>query len=183
MKPHGQLIGVSESEIDIPEVPDEPDNTEDNDTDIADGTHLSDYIQSKTITIEGKEVYKATVVKQMYSSQPLSKDRLRRVQGLTRSSNQLDDTFVDNMVYVGDPVLIKPQTGNVYIANINTLTVAQKIAQLVSASLIGNDGSVILEVRELNLVSCEEAPEKLFWDGNFKTDTYETINAMYLCML
>ncbi len=39
---------------------------------------------SKTISIDGKQVYKASVLKHMFTSTALSKDRLKRVRGMTR---------------------------------------------------------------------------------------------------
>ena len=44
-------------------------------------------VASKTITIEGTEVYKASVIKQMFSTEGLSKDRLKRVRGMTRTDS------------------------------------------------------------------------------------------------
>ena len=62
------------------------------------------------IEIDGKHVYKATAVKSLFSANPLSKDRLRRVRGLSKFTDVGEDTpsdlSIDSSVMVGDPLLV-----------------------------------------------------------------------------
>ena len=112
------------------------------------------------MTVDGRQIYKATVVKQMYLNDPLSKDRLRRVQGLTYEvTNNREDMSVDNTFYIGDPVLVKPHAGDTYIANIANIKIAQKKVQSIAASLIGEDSTLVLDVKRVNTVA---SGDKLF---------------------
>ena len=177
MKPNGAFIGVSvtkenEEEFEV----EEPDETIE--IEAEEQANLCDYINSPAIDIDGRQIYKATVVKQMYLSDPLSKDRLRRVQGLTYEvTNNREDMSVDNTVYIGDPLLVKPHAGDTYIANIVNIKIAQKKVQSVAASLIGEDSTLVLDVKRVNIVA---SGDKLFWDGSFQSDTCEIVSGKYV---
>ena len=114
MEPNGAFIGVSAiNENEEASELEEPDETIE--IEAEDQANLCDCINSPAIDIDGKQIHKATVVKQMYLSDPLSKDQLRRVQGLTNGvTKNREDMSVDNTVYV----LVKPHAGDTYIANI-----------------------------------------------------------------
>ena len=75
-KPHGKVIGVGQRRLQMPS------STASTDDDIAPEVEVIDdeldnlnevLSSSKTITIDGKEVHKATVLKQLLSSEPVSK--------------------------------------------------------------------------------------------------------------
>ena len=144
---------------------------------------LADYIHSKTIEIDGKQVYKATIVKDMGSNAVLSKDRLRRVQGLTKDTGQgppeSSNDVVDNMLYVGDPVFIKPQSGDMYIGNIKEIKIANKVENVVCSSMLGQESTIALEVHKINLVANPNNPDRLHWDGT-RSDSSENLSGKYV---
>ena len=127
-KPKGKLIGVTETEPDDSVIDDNQqqrtenqtqadvviDSSADTDTDDELNVPFADLIgnldggSSSVIEVDGKNIYKASVVKMLFSSAKLSKDRLKRVQGLTagtpgRGANSYDDDV--NIVLIGDPLL------------------------------------------------------------------------------
>ena len=52
------------------------------------------------------KVYKITCLKTIFKSELLSKDRVRRIQGLSTYPDQADlSTACDNLLMVGDPIL------------------------------------------------------------------------------
>ena len=98
LKPFGgKKICLSEIEIDVSSAEDdEPQELIEMVSEVEDEVNIHDLadvipqtsqagVQHDTqIMIEGSYVYKATVIKNEFSDSPLSKDRLRRVQGLTK---------------------------------------------------------------------------------------------------
>ena len=60
------------------------------------------------IELDGTHVYKATIVKSLFSSNPMSKDRLRRVRGMTKFTGEQSeaDMSIESSIMVGDPLLI-----------------------------------------------------------------------------
>lgn len=61
------------------------------------------------IMVDGTYVYKATILKNAFSDSPLSRDRLRRVQGLTKfitQGNESNANAIEDAIMVGDPLII-----------------------------------------------------------------------------
>ena len=131
-----------------------------------DDIELSDIINPKTITIDNKEVYKSTVLKQFYSSEPLSKDRLKRVRGLTKLPGYADSVEgveqLDSLIYCGDPVVVKIQNRCV-IGNIVKIKLANKVEKKYHIDE-QNCPNLILDIHELNLKDHEN---KLLWGGKY----------------
>ena len=183
-KPHGKIIGVddkvselediSAAEIDTDNGSFDNENDRDEQTNIAEETptddlddiELSDIISPKTITIDNKEVYKSTVLKQIYSSEPLSKDRLKRVRGLSKTPGNADSVegleHLDSFIYCGDPVVAKIQNRCV-ISNIVKIKLANKIEKKYHIEE-QNCPNLILDIHELNLRDHEN---KLLWGGKY----------------
>ena len=68
-----------------------------------------------------KFVYKATMLKDIMKHQDsLSKYLLKHVQGLTRHQPVHTEQMIDNMVFIGDPIIIKCND-NVNVANISKI--------------------------------------------------------------
>ena len=108
--------------IGVTPIPDEPLTTVDesigNDdlgqvVDTEEANSIIDIISSNAkhdpqLEVEGNMIYKATYLKNCFSSNPLSKDRLRRVRGLSRfEENESDDTLDDQTLMIGDPILAR----------------------------------------------------------------------------
>ena len=51
-------------------------------------------------------MYKATIMKNLFSSNPFSKDRLRRMQGLSNFKTEETDVSIETAVMFGDPILV-----------------------------------------------------------------------------
>ena len=83
------------------------------------------------------------------------------------------------MLYIGDPVLIKPQSGDTYIGNIKGIKIANKVEKVVCASMLGQDSTIALEVQKINLVPNPNNPEKLHWDGSV-SDSSENLSGKYV---
>ena len=77
------------------------------------------YNSKKTITIDNKEVFKATVLKQIFSSAPLSKNRLKRVRGIDRNVNEDSHGALEDVMYIGGPVLVKKVNTSVKSYHLN----------------------------------------------------------------
>ena len=95
----------------------------------------------------------------------LSKDRLKRVQGLTRHQPVHTEQMMDIMVFLGDPIIIK-RNDNVNVANISKIYNGMSEVGDIGTDDITND-QVKLCVRILNL---KEVDSNLYWDGSFKSE-------------
>ena len=123
-KPFGKMIGVTEVEVDVSMDENVNSNVPDV-TEEEESVLLTDMIQNEkctTIEVDGKNIYKATVVNQLFSRNKLSKDRLRRVQGLSagapgESTQKIDD---NNLIFIGDPLVVYSEERSV-IANIQKI--------------------------------------------------------------
>ena len=66
-------------------------------------THM---IHDCQVDVDGSYVYKATAMKILFRSNPLSKDRLRRVRGMSKLNTEETDVSNETAVMVGDHVLV-----------------------------------------------------------------------------
>ena len=63
-------------------------------------------------------------------------------QGLTQDPTE---AYVDNLINIRGPVIIvKPQCGSVYVANIKTITLSQKKVKTAPAIVVGEDSTLLL---------------------------------------
>lgn len=91
-RPHGVVVGVTERTVDwsTPDEEEVVENLEDDvtekDTGDNDNVQLSEIIDNSKVFLEidGKVVYKSTILKQINKESPLSSDRLRRVRVLSK---------------------------------------------------------------------------------------------------
>ena len=78
--------------------------------------------KSDTIEIDGKNIHEASFIDLMFSSNGLSKDRLKCVQGLTSGSPGqsigLSDEQSQQTIFIGDLLLVhfdnKPNVANIH---------------------------------------------------------------------
>ena len=112
------------------------------------------------IDIDKELVYKASILKKLTASNPLSRDRLRRVQGLTTFHEQEAYTDLDDLISVGDPVIFNhndiTRVGNI----LEIFTGVEKLHFLPQEQL--QQPYIMLNVRVLKL---KEFDDCLFWDG------------------
>ena len=64
------------------------------------------------IQSDNKYVYKASVLRSLFSADKMWKDHLRRVQGMTRSNtvSATDDLRIDKLIMIGDPILVSTES-------------------------------------------------------------------------
>ena len=115
-RPYGRIVGVSERELDwsIPD-PEEPVVMETVDGNSEDDVELSEIIDSNAngevyLEIDGKNVYKSTILKQINKESPLSADRLRKVRGLSKFvGSEKAQTNLNDAISIGDPLIVEHQ--------------------------------------------------------------------------
>ena len=115
--------------------------------------------------IEGKKIYKTSCLKAISNKQQLSKDRLRRVQGMTRFPSEKEVGEDDSLLLlVGDPVLITHEKEGPVVVNIMTM---KKANQPIKCVDITNDysGLADVEMTVKRIECCLVDDEKLFWKG------------------
>ena len=80
------------------------------------------------IEVDSTFVCKASVLRSLFSGDRVSKDRLRHVQGMTSTIKGFgsDDLSIDNMIMVGDPILVTTERGELQIAMIMGMSQAGK---------------------------------------------------------
>ena len=120
LKPNGKRIGLSEEQDlsqDLPEeeLSDVCQQAEDGEEEESTSTIIIDMIPDRThdplIEFENFFIHKSTVVKNMFGAKALSRDRLRRVQGLSgKMSPKEENLDIETCLAIGDPILVKNQT-------------------------------------------------------------------------
>ena len=164
LRPKGTKVGLNPVEVDWSL--DDYDNGL-NVTDVEDETtedaSIADYIdQSGTekvdsqVEIDGKLMYKASIVCQLFHGEGASKDHLRRVQGLSRFAGASEsDTDLHDML-IGDPVVV-------YGTLIPKICIVQKIK---TAS----------KHQESSL---DEEGNRLIWTGKYKEASFKIPGAKF----
>ena len=180
-KPKGKLIGVNEVESDISIDQDEINDATDGRTadtectssnDESDEIPFSDLIHNSTIEVDGKNIYKASVLNSMFSSNALSKDRLKRVQGLTAGTPGTQNSSEDNIIYIGDPLIVHANEKTT-VGNIQKIKLGNQIKKHVTYEELQKP-NLQFEVKFLDLV--EKEGDRLFWNGLFVGDL-QKVNA------
>ena len=124
------------------------------------------------IEIENSYVYKATVVKGLFSSNQLSKDRLRRVRGLSKnvdSENIGENVSFDSSVMPGDPILVMAN-GELQICQIKCIRKASKKMKIINVEEMKND-NVSFEVIIMKMKSYRES---YIWTNDFIGNSFIT---------
>ena len=78
--------------------------------------------------IDGNRIYKSSCLKSISSSQNLSKDRLRRVQGMTvyPGESNVPLSHDDSLLFIGDPLLVSMPNQGPLLANVVKMKKAKK---------------------------------------------------------
>ena len=121
------------------------------------------------VEIDGSYVFKATIVKSLFSSDPMSKDRLRRVRGLTKFTDDCPRTMADKFLMIGDPLLAKDK-GKILLTKISSINQGGRKVKSVGIDNM-NDENVSFTVRE---ISVHEVDDYFTWKGQLK-DTEITV--------
>ena len=124
------------------------------------------------IEIEGSYVFKATAVKSLFSTNPLSKDRRRRVRGFSKytdSEPQQSATAIDTSLVVGYPLLIKVKQ-KMQIAKINGIKKANKKVKLLNVGEL-NDLNISIDAIILKI---EDVDDHYIWKGEFIGESFKS---------
>jgi len=111
--------------------------------------------------MEGKKVYKSTCLKNISANQKLSKDRLRRVRGMSKYPDKTPADEIDLNLLIGDSVLIV--NDQPIIANIVEMKKANVSLNLINISQ-GTENMKDVEFT-LRKIDTELINGKLFWKG------------------
>ena len=76
------------------------------------------------VEVDSSFIYKATCVKQTFSTTPLTKDRLKGAHWMSSESNNSASSSRD-MIFVGDPVVASDNAG-VFIGNVKLFELSSK---------------------------------------------------------
>ena len=175
LKLNGTKVGLNPLEVDWSlDEHDNNHNVEEGDDNSV--CSISDYIDqpgeikiSPQVEVDGNLMYKASVIRQLFTGEGASKDRLRRVQGLSRFSATTDNSIdLHDLLLVGDPVLV-------YGALIPQICIVQKL-------LVGNKHQKSIEGNKIENPTTsfvvhesllEDKDNKLVWTGKFKGDSFK----------
>ena len=120
------------------------------------------------LPIDGKRVYKTSCLKAITSSQKLSKDRLRRVQGMSTFPSEAQTTSnADNLLLIGNPILIVDPKEGQSVANVVKITKSNQ-----SLKEIGSSSSFIDVEFVLRKIDTEEINRNLYWKGTMIQGTF-----------
>ena len=171
-------IGLHEVEIDLSMDFDET-VTDDVEVRVVNDSFIDVIDQANThetqIEIDSTFVYKASVLGSLFSGDRISKDRLRRVQGMTRTNKGFgsDDLSIDTMIMVGDPILVTTERGELQIAMIMGMCQAGKKEKRIPVERL-SDKNVQLDVK-IMFMDLQEGNNWYVWNGEcigsqFKSD-------------
>ena len=171
-RPYGRVVGVSEREIDwsIPDpepVVEETGNSENDENDV----ELSEIIESNSevyLEIGGKNVYKASILKQVNKEVPLSADRLRKVRGLSKFvGSEKSQTDLNDAISIGDPLIVEHEKKMKVTVVVKILDGDHNKEFVNSADL--QNLSMRVVVKELKL---KEADANLYSTGEYASEVF-----------
>ena len=116
------------------------------------------------ILVDGSYVYKATIVKSLFSSSPLSRDRLRKVRGMTKYTDEGNDSSlaIETSLMVGDPLLISVKE-KLQLFKIEAIRVANRKVKSLEVNDL-NKANVFIDAKRLKV---EEKDGYYIWLGEF----------------
>lgn len=115
------------------------------------------------IEVDGAFVYKATVVKNIFCSNPLSRDRLRRIRGMTKfTDSDKTSEAIDSSLMAGDPILVNVK-GKLQISKIEVIKRANRKVKFLSVEDLDNQNVQI----EACFMKMETIGDQYVWDGSF----------------
>ena len=127
--------------------------------DVGAGTHMI-----HDVDVDGSYVYKATVMKNMFSSNPFSKDRLRRVRVMRTLNTKETDVSIETAVMVGDPILVNIKKK----VNVTQIKLIKKGGKTKKVNMLDvndiNNENIFIDV----LVLClEDIDNEFVWKGQY----------------
>ena len=148
---------------------------EDDDVNLSEIIQEPDHPADPFFILDGKRVYKTTCLKKISSSQQLSKDRLRRVQGMSKYPGEVSSNCdVDSFLINGDPVLLTNSKDGPRLANIVKISKANQTLKQIDITHDNSDQMKDIELT-LTLIDTELVGNKLFWKGTTSDETIRCI--------
>lgn len=140
-----------------------------------------------TIQVQGAKVYKASVLKEIMLDKDdgLSNDRLRRVRGLTRSTQApaISEDDKDSFIMTGEPVIVNltdqhshNPDEDVCICIIKQIRDGKATTEALHLDNFYRPG-VTLNVQRPELLSPDEEDDRLFWSSKFIGQEVVDINS------
>ena len=189
---HGVIVGAAGVEnfvADWSVSDDGIDDVEHNDNEMSEtmeegDLNLSEIIQDPSqsikpfFLIDESKVYKTTCLKTITSKQNLSKDRLRRVQGLsTYPGEKSTNCNVDAFLLNGDPVLVN-HNGGPMIANVFDIIKSNLILKQID---ITQDTEQMKNIElSLKVIDTILVDGKLYWKGSTSGELFKCVGENYL---
>ena len=182
LKPNGRVIGVTERQFDwsMVEMNDaqnldettgtaesSQDETGNNDDALTELIEVSSARPQNYLNVDGKNVFKATILKEMNKDTPLSNDRLRKVRGMSKfcGDEQRTSVNVDDMISVGDPLVVC-EANKLKLVIIISLKDGDAVVQYIARVDLERI-STSVQVRELEMVEVET---NLFSTGKYLSE-------------
>jgi hypothetical protein len=120
------------------------------------------------VSVNGTWFHKSTILKQTFIGRKASRDRLRRVQGLSKTiAEKKKDQLMnlDDVLFPGDPVLYV-QNDSPKLASVVKITKGRKKVKLLNGNELQDD-NISLTVKQLKL---EDTGTVLEWTGEHSTN-------------
>ena len=119
------------------------------------------------IEVDSKFVYEAFILRSLFSGDMMSKDCLRRVQGMTRTNKCFgsDDLNIDNMIMVGDLILVTTERCELQIAIIMGMSQAKKKERRIPFGRL-SDKNVQVDVK-IMFIDLQEGSNWYAWNGEY----------------
>ena len=133
------------------------------------------------IEVDGSYMYKATIVKSLFSSNPLSKDRLRRVRGLTKytengnTNTENLSTSIDSVLMVGDPLLIRVKD-KLQLCKIDLMKEANRKVKILQVGNLNKPNVTI----HATILKVNDVGDSYIWEGELIGDAFQSsgVNCM-----
>ena len=100
------------------------------------------------VQIDGVWFHKASVLKQTFQGKKVSKDRLRRVQGLSSTLGKKEDMNLDNLVMKGDAILFLGPKNQPVLGTIKKITKGGKALHTIQGGQLQEE-NISLEIKEI----------------------------------
>ena len=166
LKPAMKRVCVTEVKYDwsLPE----PSNVIDSEADAASIAPIDDFIEIPGVAVDGivqvgdVSVHKSSMIRQRFSGQRVSTDRLKRVRRMSKfeSTKEVD---IDKAIMLGDPVIANHR-GATIIATILKLSINTKFVNYCDAA------DLKLHVLQLQEMELEVIDDDCVFDGVLKDD-------------
>ena len=169
-KPKGKIIGVAEKDFDWSTVRVDEGNvgeasgpSSEGDTDLNEFIDVASATSVNYLNVDGKNVFKSSILKELNKDTPLSNDRLRKVRGLSKFCGESDTSVnVDDIISIGDPLVIC-QSNKLEIGIVTSLKDGNVAVRYLARTDLEHISTKV-QVRELEMI---EVGNNIFTTGKY----------------